>query len=123
MKGLDTNIIISLLFDEGLEDVLEDPAYHIGTVVLAEVAWVLRSSFRKSRQEIALTFERLLADPILRFDNRQVLEMALMDFRLGPADLPDYLLIHGNRSRGVSQTLTNDRKAARHDGFTLLGGT
>ncbi|MEM9733653.1 MAG: PIN domain-containing protein [Pseudomonadota bacterium] len=120
MKALDTNVLISWLLNEGVREELTDDAYHIGTVALAELAWVMRTSFGKSRQEITRTLNQILEMPMLRFDDKQTVVRAVSDFNDLPADFPDYLLMHGNLRQGCEITLTFDKKASRADGFQLL---
>lgn len=121
MKGLDTNVLLAWLLEGQSRHLPKSADYRVSLVVLAELAWVLKSSFKRSRGEIAGVFEELSQAADLLFDSAQVVELALSDFKSGSADFSDYLLARDNEAAGCETTLTLDRKAARNSTFTLLG--
>jgi predicted nucleic-acid-binding protein len=88
-------------------------------VALAELVWVFDRVYKRSRAEIARTVEILLQTDGIQFENDTVVAQSLSDFRAGSADFADYLLMHDGKAAGCETTLTFDRKAARHPGFTL----
>jgi predicted nucleic-acid-binding protein len=121
MKGLDTNVLLAWLLEGQARHLPKSADYRVSLVVLAELAWVLKSIFKRSRSEIAGVFEELSQASDLLFDNAPVVELALSDFKNGSADFSDYLLARDNEAAGCETTLTLDRKAGRHSTFTLLG--
>ncbi|MEM0899192.1 MAG: twitching motility protein PilT [Pseudomonadota bacterium] len=120
--GLDTNVLLAWLFNEGVETELKDNRYRISYVVLAETIWVLRSSFRLSREQLSNAITKISSNDAFEFDDKSTVLSALGDFEKGQADFPDYLLMRDNQHAGCTATLTKDKKAARHTGFQLLEG-
>lgn len=118
MKGLDTSVLLAWLLEGQARALPQGPEYRIGMVVLAELAWVLKATFKRSRGEIADVLEALAQASDLLID-REV-QLAISDFRTGVADFSDYLLARDNEAAGCETTLTLDRRAARHAAFTLL---
>jgi predicted nucleic-acid-binding protein len=120
VTGLDTNVVLSLLFSEEEPILPAPPPYYLSRVVLAEFAWVMARRFDAGRDRIAQALAGLLALKGFVVDRAQIVQVALDDFRTGSADFADCLILHGNADAGCTTTLTQDRKAARHAGFTLL---
>lgn len=120
MRGLDTNLLLAWMLRGQAPREMPDGPYRISLVVLAELIWVLERQFKRARRELADTVEHLLQTSNVRFDDDMVVAQALTDFRKGNADFADFLLMRDNERAGCSTTLTLDRKAAKHPGFTLV---
>ena len=131
MRGIDTNILVRFLTVddpaqsrtvEALMETVEaqDDRLHINSVTLCELAWVLRSRYRMSREKISSALESLLSVTILEIQDRDLVEKALYDFRTGSASFPDYLIGWNNQKAGCMDTLTFDRTLASYPGFSLL---
>jgi len=131
VRGLDTNILVRLLTGDDPDQARKVAALlekteeegnrlHVSSVTLCELAWVLRSRYRMSRQEISLALQSLLDVTILEVQERDLVRRALDDFRTGPASFPDYLIGWQNWQAGCADTLTLDRKLSESAGFTLL---
>jgi predicted nucleic-acid-binding protein len=120
MTGLDTNVLLAWLLRGQTPPNLPDGPYRISLVVLAELVWVLDRQFKQARRELTDTVEFLLRTSSVHFDDERVVVQALHDFREGNADFADFLLMRDNESAGCTTTLTLDKKAARHRGFTLV---
>ena len=131
MRGLDTNILVRLLTGDDpdqarkVEALLEKTEeegdrLHVSSVTLCELAWVLRSRYRMSRQEISLALQSLLGSTLLEIQDRDLVRRALDDFRTGSASFPDYLIGWQNWQAGCIDTLTFDRPLSESAGFTLL---
>jgi predicted nucleic-acid-binding protein len=119
VKGLDTNVLVSWLLADPADDEAKDGPFLVSTVVLAELVWVMRTTFGNSRNRISQTIEAIVNHPDLRFADRRMVLAALNDFRSGTADFSDYLLMHDCLAHGCQIVLTNDKKAARHPSFLL----
>lgn len=118
MTGLDTNVILSLVL--GREEVeLSNPPYRVSHVALAEAVWVMATTYKLRRPEIAETLGRILSTAGFVIDAAPVAERALEAYR-ARGDYAAHLIALGNQSAGCATTLTFDKKAARHDGFTLV---
>jgi predicted nucleic-acid-binding protein len=121
MRGLDTNVIVAWLLGSLDEDAL--PAggrFWVSLIALAELVWVFESVYDRSKAEIAETIATLLAAGNIEFEGEETVKRSLKDFEEGPADFADYLLMNDGLASGCETTLTYDRKAGRHPGFTLL---
>jgi predicted nucleic-acid-binding protein len=85
-----------------------------------EVVWVLRSLFKRSRQEIANDIEMLLSADTLEVQNEQEVYTAVVALRNGAGTFEDALIGALGIWRGCSTTLTFDEDAAnRLHGFQL----
>ena len=120
MTGLDTNIIISMLFDEEERALPIAPPYYLSLVVIAELAWVLRATFKMSRDRCRETLSVVTALQGFKVEQAERVTGALEAYKNGSADFTDYLIALGNAAAGCDVTLTQDKKAAREPGFTLL---
>ena len=130
MTGLDTNILVRYLTHDhpvqtplAIELInsftLESPGF-ISLVVLVELVWVLESSFRFSRAEIANTVETLLRSKELTIEDPEVAWQALRSFKIGKADFSDCLVERCGHAAGCKYTLTFDLQAANTEGMKLL---
>jgi predicted nucleic-acid-binding protein len=129
VRGVDTNIVLrifdrtdarqssaveKLIAEAGSKDLLLNP------IVLSELAWTLKRSYKKSRSVIADHLDLLLQSPEFVVPFGAEAADAVRRYREGPADFADYLLAAINRASGCRSTLTFDQEAADDDQFTLL---
>lgn len=136
--ALDTNVLVRFLVDESgakgeatAEDVAQVQAarslvlgaIHAGTkiwlshVVLVEMVWVLRFTYKVTRAAVTQHLEALLAAPeILVPDRDQVVE-ALDLFRNGRADFSDYLVLVSAGHNAALPVFTFDAGALKSKGF------
>ena len=90
-------------------------------VTILEVVWVLKSLFKRSRQEIANDIEMLLAADTLEVQNEQEVYHAIVSLRNGIELFEDALIGSLGTWRGCSATLTLDEDAAKRlHGFQLI---
>lgn len=131
MKGLDTNILIRFLIADEPEQSLvvralfrrgvrDSKRFHVSTIVLCEVVWVLRAVYRLPRKKIVSALESILALAFLEIQDLELVEQALDDYRAGRADFADYLIGCQDRRAGCTDTLTFDSDLAGSPGFALL---
>lgn len=132
MIGLDTNVLLRLVVaDDPVQTerarrfiarrcTPKSPGF-INQIVLAEFAWVLASSYRYRRTEVADAVESLLSGEDRLVEAEQEVRAALEDYRAGGVELVDSLIGRVNRARGCEATATFDRRAARLDGFVAVG--
>jgi predicted nucleic-acid-binding protein len=129
--GLDTNLLLRYLVQDDptqsprateiIEERLteEEPGF-ISLVSILEVAWVLKSLFKRSRQQIANDIEMLLAADTLEVQNEQEVYTAVVSLRNGIGTFEDALIGALGLWRGCSATLTFDEDAAKRlHGFQL----
>jgi predicted nucleic-acid-binding protein len=131
MIGLDTNVLIRYLTrdepqqwqitDLLMQEILtNNETCFISNVVLCELAWVLRSSYKLSRADLIETLERILRTSIFRFENKFIVWQAIQQMRQGGADFSDYLIGLIHRQAGCIETVTFDAKLASDESFRLL---
>jgi predicted nucleic-acid-binding protein len=132
MIGLDTNVLVRYLAqDDRLQSPLatrliegslsqESPGF-ISTVVLAELVWVLESSYQFTQEQLATLMDALLRARQLRFQDPESASQALRDFRASKADYVDCLIQRLGAAAGCGHTVTFDRVASRLSGMRLLG--
>jgi predicted nucleic-acid-binding protein len=89
-------------------------------VVLAELAWSLRSGYRYERSEIVSVIGKLLQSPSYEFTDRQAVNAAVTRCQKEPIHLADALIGELNRQAGCENTITFDTGAAKSDAFALL---
>ena len=123
MRGLDTNVLVAWIL--GASDdkrALEGGPFRVSFVALVELVWVFGKVYKQSRAEIEAIIATLLQTEGNHFENDEIVIQSLRDFGNGSADFADYLLMHDGAFAGCETTLTFDKRAARHPGFTLLTG-
>jgi predicted nucleic-acid-binding protein len=92
----------------------------ISLVTILEVLWVLKSLYKRSRQEIANDVEMILAADTPEVQNQQQVYHAVVALRNGTGTFEDVLIGALGIWRGCYATLTFDEKAAqRLHGFAL----
>ena len=132
MIGLDTNVLLRYLTqDDPLQSpraaeiverrlTEEDPGF-VSLVSVLEVAWVLRSLYKRTREEVANHLEMILAADTLEVQNEQEVYQAVVALRSGAGSFEDALIGALGSWRGCSTTLTFDQDAARQlNGFQLI---
>lgn len=131
MIGLDTNVLLRILVDDGSRDVkkarafvaaraAEGQDFFIDAVVLAEIAWVLESVFDYGRDHIAAAVDALLANAAYVLDGREAVAAANAVFRAGKADFSDCLIAARCARGGCETTATLDRAMRGLPGVTLV---
>ena len=119
MKGLDTSILIRYLTqddpvqskraNEIIDHELskEAPGF-VSLVTIAETAWVLRSRYKATTEEIATAVERILASDVLKVQNEQQVYEAMVALKAGEGTFADALICALGTGAGCSSTLTFD---------------
>lgn len=131
MIGLDTNILLRLLVDDGSADVgkarrwaaaraVEGEEFFVDTVVLAEVAWVLEAVFAYTRAEIAPALDALLCNAAYRIEGHAAAAAALALFRSGNFDFSDCLIVARSQQAGCSTTATLDKGMRKLAGAMII---
>ena len=136
MITLDTNILARYLV-QGTEDderereaarelvqalTPEQPGF-IPREVAAELAWVLARSYQFSRDQIATTFEELLATAGLVFEAADDVARAVSRYRKDGAGLADLLILAAAARANALPVVTFDRKMARFAEVRVAGPT
>lgn len=115
MKGLDTNVTLRFLVrddeqqwqiaDDYINDALQanEPCL-INNIVLCEVVWVLRTSYKLNRKQLIETLDKILNANIFVFENREAIEWEIGQMKSGNADFSDYLITRINQLAGCQET-------------------
>lgn len=131
MIGVDTNVLLRhTLNDDAVQSPaatafltnggrLDDPAL-VNPVALVEFCWTLARRRTFGKPDILALLDVLSSSRRIAFTDDRVMRAAIESWRVGKADLPDYLIGHLNRQAGASETVTFDEMAAEYPGFSLL---
>lgn len=117
MIGLDTNVLIRVLVDDGSPDVAkarnfvaaratEDHDFHVDAVVLVEMVWVLETVFGYGRADLAAAVDAILGNAAYVVDGRKAVAAALAAFRATKADFSDCLIVTRNTRAACKYTAT-----------------
>jgi predicted nucleic-acid-binding protein len=129
--GLDTNILVRHLVQDDPEqaaratELIEhrlteaNPGF-VSVVAMAELAWVLESSYRLTRAELAAAIEQVLQNRVLEIEKEHEVFVAMIALREGRGSFADTLIAELGRRAGCTSTLTFDRKALRLPNFAAL---
>lgn len=127
MTGLDTNVLLRyLLKDDAAQagraerELERDERFLIDGIVLCELVWVLETGYGFSRTDIVTALEKIVATAQFEIESKDVVVMALDDFRRSAADFSDCLIGRRNRGAGARETVTFDRSLKGLAGFRLL---
>lgn len=128
MIALDTNVLVRFLVRDDevqasrvlarLRSVTEqDGTAFVPDVVLAELVWVLRSTYRFPKDRIVSVVRGLYATRHLTFSSPDRITRALSAFETGRGDFADYLIREQARDHGCGCVVTFDRKVNGEKGF------
>jgi predicted nucleic-acid-binding protein len=117
--GLDTNVVVRFLIEDdeaqaeraaSLFDaaVQTKEALFISHVVVCELAWVLRSGYRRRKADVVAAIRALLSAAQIEFEDVDEVRRALARYDSGPGDLADYLIGERCRDRGCERVATFD---------------
>jgi predicted nucleic-acid-binding protein len=131
VTGLDTNVLVRYLTEDHPVQARKAAAWigtvvargercFIGTVVLCELAWVLRGAYDVSKADLLLTLDRVLATAQFVIGDKDVVRAAIAAYRAGRADFADYVIGAAHREAGCDKTVTFDRRLRRAAGFQVL---
>lgn len=120
MIALDTNVLVRLLLrDDAAPAAIahqlfeanagNDAALFVSDVVLAELAWVLRSRYSLAAEPIAQAFRALLGNATLAWQSRTAAAQALQLYERGGTDFADCLIVALASMHGCVATATFDR--------------
>jgi predicted nucleic-acid-binding protein len=129
--AVDTNVLVRFLVEDDPEQtrkaktllqraVEAGEEIYVPDIVLCEVVWVLGSSYRIARAEIASQLGALLRARHLRFAASDQLARALTAFRRGKGDFADYLIREQSTAAGCEAVATYDRLLLKEDGFRAV---
>jgi len=129
--GLDTNVLLryfagddpaqsrtaARLIDRTLGP--EAPG-HVSLISLAELVWVLRSSYAADRAEVAAVVTQLLVGPQFVVQESEAVWIAVDTFEQTGVDFSDALIAALDRRSGCDHTVSFDRRATKIPGIVML---
>ena len=95
-----------------------DETLFISDIVMCETVWVLSTSYRFSRSEIAGVLGDLLRGRGVVFSSSDSLARALQAYVVGKGDFADYLIREHARNEGGDTVATFDRALHGDRGFS-----
>jgi predicted nucleic-acid-binding protein len=132
MIALDTNVVVRFLVEDDeaqsrkaarlIEKARRrDEALFISDIVMCEMVWVLSTSYRFSRSEIARVLGDLLRGRGVVFVSSDALARALRAYVAGKGDFADYIIREHARAAGADTVVaTFDRALFSEGGFSKL---
>ncbi|MEW6756033.1 MAG: type II toxin-antitoxin system VapC family toxin [Candidatus Latescibacterota bacterium] len=131
MTGIDTNVLVRYLTQDDpdqaarvnalmSETEARDERLFANDVVLCELVWVLESAYQFDKADIAGAVDRLLATRQLEFEDKDLLRLALDDYRASSADFSDCLIGRRNAAGHCTTTWSLDRGMGGLSLFSLL---
>jgi len=129
MIALDTNVLVRFLVDDDeaqsrrasrlIENARKrDETLFISDIVMCETVWVLSTSYRFSRSEIAGVLGDLLRGRGVVFSSSDSLARALQAYVAGKGDFADYLIREHASAAGAETVATFDRALLKQAGFS-----
>lgn len=131
MIGVDTKVLVRVFVDEAPDQTRaaikllgalsqDNPAF-VGTIVLVELAWVLKRSYGFDDGAILAAVESLLESANIEVENADRVQEAVSAAHEHGSDLADSLIALSAAAAGASKVMTFDRNAAKHiPGMELL---
>jgi len=130
MIGLDTNIVVRYLTHDDtaqaaaavgvVESLSEGSPGFLSLIVIAELVWVLESSYRFKKSEVEHVLDTLLRSKELVIERAEIVAQALRRFSTGRADFVDCLIECCGHASQCQYTITFDKNAADFAGMKLL---
>jgi len=129
--GLDTNVVLRFLVrDDHIQAersarvirqavARREPVF-LNPIVLVEMVWVLGSSYKYARADIAGALDDLLDADGLDVPDRDAVRAAVEDYRTSKADFADALIGRLNQRAGCRDTVTFDRRLKPLAAFRVL---
>ncbi|MEP6654368.1 MAG: type II toxin-antitoxin system VapC family toxin [Myxococcales bacterium] len=128
MIALDTNVLVRFLVEDDqvqaaratalIKRAIEgDDRLFVADIVMCEAAWVLGTTYKTPRREIAAVFRRLVGARHLAFASTDALARALSAFETGKGDFADYLIREQAKAAGCAAVVTFDGALLKEPGF------
>jgi len=131
MKGLDTNVLVRYLTQDDPKQaavatkVIEGAAAKgdkliLHPLVFCELIWVLETAYDFPKADILKVLERILRTAEFEVSEKDLLWLALADYRSGKGDFSDYYLGRANERAGAKVTLSFDSALKGEPYFQIL---
>ncbi len=131
MIAIDTNVLVrylteddpvqSQIANEVLDNLSPDEPGWISLVVLVEMVWALRKTYKLGKDRIVRILDDLVASRDIVIEDIQNVQSALTLHRVCSAGFADCLLAVSAQAAGCIKVVTFDKIAACDLGLELLG--
>jgi predicted nucleic-acid-binding protein len=131
MIGIDTNVIVRYIVQDDPEQAkaatklieqvcsADNPGF-LNHIVLCEIVWVLKRSYKQSKADICQIIEQIMKTDRIVVEDIQLVWRALEIFKASKADFSDCLLAQRNLQVGCDYTATLDKAASDSGGYVHL---
>jgi predicted nucleic-acid-binding protein len=131
MIGIDTNVLVRYIVHDDQKQAKaaaqliehtcspENPGL-INHIVLCELVWVLRRSYKLDKKNICQVIEQIIRTDRFLIEDIQLVWRALETFKEAKADFADCLLGQRNLQAGCEYTATLDDAASQTPGYQHL---
>lgn len=127
MIALDSNVLIRYIVQDNktqarqaaivIEALTPDSPAFISCIVLCEVHWVLKTTYKIPKQDRLHALQNVLSIAVFEIENLEVCLRALKLYKTGQADFSDYLILQIVQQQGYETVITFDKKAQKCLGF------
>jgi predicted nucleic-acid-binding protein len=128
MIGLDTNVLLRLFTEDDREQcdrarklvqkAVADGPVVVNAIVLSEFVWTLERALKVEKAKLVHLLTEVLSADDIEIEHRGAAETALLAYRTGAADFPDYYRAEINMELGCASTATFDAAALKNSGFS-----
>ena len=126
MRAIDTNVLLRLIERDDAEqsrqaDLCVTQGAWVSYLVLAEALWVLTSTYKHRRTQIAQAIEMLLKHQSVVLQDADVVAAALAAFKAnGKIEFSDCLILEIARKAGHAPMMTLDRDFGKLNGVERI---
>lgn len=131
METFDTNVVLRIVYDDDAAQAartrdawrlaVNAGGVFIPTVVLVELAWVLRVAAKFDRPAISTALRHLCDSQGVVIEEAPRVRRALLGYEAGSADFSDYMVLEARRDAGALPVHTFDERFARNADVTPIG--
>ncbi len=128
--GIDTNVLARYLLQDDekqsklasalLESFNDNQKGYISTVVLVELYWLLKQTYKQPKSMIVDIFKALLTTDVFIIESSHRVAKSLAMIEHSSADFADTLISLSGKEANCDYTATFDVKASKYAGMTLL---
>lgn len=134
MIGLDTNVLVRYLVEDDEQQAARAAALieeavqrgeklFVASIVLCEIAWVLKAAYGRPKDDIAQVLGAILRTAQFVIQDIELAYRALACYKNGPADFADYLVAEHAVEAGCEKLATFDKKLLKDERFVEPQGT
>jgi predicted nucleic-acid-binding protein len=128
MIGLDTNVLLRLFIEDDrdqcdrarqlVQKAVVDGPLVVNAIVLSEFVWTLARALKVGKAKLLHLLTEVLSADDIEIEHRRAAQAALLAYRTGAADFPDYYLAEINVELGCASTATFDGAALKNARFS-----